>query len=448
MRYQATNIQDLYEKLMKGEKRVILFGAGNGLRFYVNEINRYIWYLCDDWRTPDYISDESKYSYSYTALEEFVECIIDNDKKKQHRFRGLNGRQFHVKPVEYLEKIDAEKYILIIVTDKYENEVKEQLDQIDNIKDMPCYSYCSNMHYYEKHSRGLIVDRVIKPYMEQLDYYIVRNGWQYPDDEYDKIKELIEQGEYVANGVAFQITTICNLNCKYCADYVPKMREHRNMDLDKILTDIDTFFSVIGRCLYVQLSTAEALLCPNLGVILEKLLSMDKVRFVEIVTNGVSYPKDEKVLQLLSDPKIAIYMSNYNMPEKSDISRKVYEQHGIHVIFLENQKWRIEGTQPYNHNLNHEQLCNTYMMCKDAVGCPLEIAEGRLTRCGRIQRFVEVSDFDTEHDYMDFQNYQTKEELKQALIQLNLEPYLEGCAWCAVPCQKPGEFIQPGEQLE
>ena len=48
---------------------------------------------------------------------------------------------------------------------------------------------------------------------------------------------------------------------------------------------------------------------------------------------------------------------------------------------------------------------------------------------------MEVSDFDSEHDYIDFVNYQTEEELKRALIKLNLEPYLDGCAWCAVPCQ-------------
>ena len=41
---------------------------------------------------------------------------------------------------------------------------------------------------------------------------------------------------------------------------------HRNMDLDKVLDDIDTFFRVTSKCLYVQLSTAEALLCPNLGL--------------------------------------------------------------------------------------------------------------------------------------------------------------------------------------
>lgn len=441
------NIQAMFDVLMKGEKRIILFGAGRGLSHYVNKINNYIWYLCDDWKTPSYISEESEYPYSYTALEEFVDCIIDNDEKKQRRHVKLNGRLFKVRPVKYLEEIDPAKYMILIMTDQYENEVRKQLAGIDNIKSVPCYSYWSNMHYYEEYNRGLIVDRVIIPYMERLDHYMVQNGWQFPEDEYDKIKELIGRGEYIANGVAFQITTICNLKCKYCADYVPKLHEHRNMDVRKILEDIDTFFSVTSRCLYVQLSTAEVLLCPNLGIILKKLLSMDQVGHIEIFTNGVSYPKDENILKLLSDPRIIIYMSNYNMPEKSDISRKVYEQYGIHVIFYENQAWKIEGTQPYDHHLSHETLCNTYMMCEQARICPHEIAEGRLTRCGRIQRFVEISEFDTKHDYIDFKDYQTKEDLKQALIALNLEPYLEGCAWCAVPFQKPDEYIQPAEQL-
>ncbi len=447
MNYCSTNIQDLYEMLMRGEKRIILFGAGKGLPFYVNKINTYIWYLCDDWNTPAYISNESKYPYSYTPLEEFVDFIIDNDEEKQYRYRRLNGRPFQIKPADCLEKIDAEKYIIILVTDKYEKEIREQLDKQANIKNMQCYSYLSNMHYYEKYSRGLVVDRVIIPYMEQMEQYAVSNGWRFPADEYDQIKELIGQGEYVANGVAFQITTICNLKCKYCADYVPRMHEHRNMDLDKVLADIDTFFSITSRCLYVQLSTAEALLCPNLEIILEKLLPMEQVQYIEIFTNGLAYPKDEKVLKLLSNPKVIIYMSNYNMPEKTDISRSVYKSHNINVRFMEKQRWKIEGIQPYDHNLEREELCNYYMMCEQSRICPHEIAEGRLTQCGRIQRFVEVSDFDTKHDYIDFKDYKTKEELKQALINLNLAPYLEGCAWCAVPFQNPSEFIQAAEQL-
>lgn len=442
---KPTNIQEIYENLIKNNKKIILFGAGRHALFCINRINDYIWYLCDDWKTPEYISKNAEYPYSYTPIEELIDCIIDNDARKQQEGVCLNGCTFRVEAVEYLERIDSKEYILIIVTNRYETEVKEQLQNIENIKDMPCYSYASNMHYYKEYSRGLVVDRIILPYMISIEGINYR---EVPDDEYDKIKSLIEQGEYVSNGIAFQITTICNLRCKYCADYVPSMRTPREMDVNQVLKDIDTFFSITSRCLYVQLSTAEAVLCSNLDVILEKLLSLEAVQRIELVTNGLSYPKDEKTLKLLSDPKIIISMSNYNMPEKTVISRKFYKDHNINVRFLENQNWTIQGRKPYRRNMSHEELCNRYLLCDMALACPHQIIEGHMSSCGKIQRYLEISDLDSTHDSINLSKYETKDELKQALIKLQLEPYMDGCAWCDVPWLKePPIDIQSGEQI-
>lgn len=440
-----TNIQELFETLVKKNKKVILFGAGGHAMLWINKINQYIWYLCDDWKTPAYIEEEPVYPYPYTPIEEFIDCIVDNDNEKWGQDYCINDMIFQIKKAEYLNDINPDAYIILIVTDKYETEIKEQLERIDNLKTTPCYSFISNMHYYRHRCRGLIVERMLIPYMETVKALAYR---EIPEDEYSIVKSLIEQGEYVANGIAFQITTICNLKCKYCADYVPSMGKGKEMDVEQVLQDIDTFFSVTSRCLYVQLTTAEAVLCSNLDIILEKLLSMEAVQRIEIVTNGMSYPKKEKTLQLLSDPKILICMSNYNMPDKTEISRKFYEEHHINVRFLESQSWRVQGLPPYDRHMDQEQLCNRYLLCDMASVCPHQIIEGNLASCGKIQRFVKVADFSSEHDFIDLKKYQSREMLKQALINLRLEPYMEGCAWCDAPCfYSPSAAIQPAEQL-
>ena len=56
-----TNIQELFETLVKKNKKVILFGAGGHAMLWINKINQYIWYLCDDWKTPAYIEEEPVY---------------------------------------------------------------------------------------------------------------------------------------------------------------------------------------------------------------------------------------------------------------------------------------------------------------------------------------------------------------------------------------------------
>ena len=438
---KGINIQKLYELIIEENKRVLLFGAGGACLHHINEINKYIWYLCDNWQTPSYIELENReYRYSYIPIEEFVDCIIDNDKEKQQGVFELNGRTLKIESADYLKEIEPSRYVLLLTTDKYEKDIREQLLGICNLNNMPIYSFHSNMHYYEKHSRGLIVDRVIIPYMDTLKAI---PHHKFPEDEYEKIKKAIEEGEYVSSGIAFQITTICNLKCKYCGDYIPRLREHKNTDIDKVLEDIDIFFSVVGRCLYVQLTSAEAVLYPQLDLILEKLIPMEKVQHIEIVTNGITYPKNEKVLKLLSHPKGVIFMSNYNMPQKTDESRKIYQKYGIHVRFAENQKWSIQGTEPYKREIITEDLSNIFMTCWMAEFCPDQILDGRLTGCGKIQRFAEVTDFESSHDFIDFARYSNKEELKQALINLNLEQHMDGCAWCDVPYIDSSKMIMP-----
>ena len=88
---------------------------------------------------------------------------------------------------------------------------------------------------------------------------------------------------------------------------------------------------------------------------------MEQVRFIEIITNGLSYPKDEEVVKLLANPKVMLVMSDYNMQEKTDESRKFYKENGIRVNYLAKQRWKIEGTKPYDGKMSHADLIDCFV---------------------------------------------------------------------------------------
>lgn len=115
------------------------------------------------------------YLYAYAPIEEFIDCIIDNDEEKQGKDFLYHEQTFQIKPPDYLKEVDTDHYIIIITTEKYENEIRHQLSHMDYLENMPCYSYNRNMHYYDNYSRGLIVDRVIIPYMEKWRLFCIGN---------------------------------------------------------------------------------------------------------------------------------------------------------------------------------------------------------------------------------------------------------------------------------
>lgn len=127
MIYNSTNIQEIFEGLVNKKKHVILFGAGRCASECIKKINEYIWYLCDSWKTPDYITGdvcEKDYLYAYAPIEEFIDCIIDNDEEKQGKDFLYHEQTFQIKPPDYLKEVDTDHYIIIITTEKYENEIR------------------------------------------------------------------------------------------------------------------------------------------------------------------------------------------------------------------------------------------------------------------------------------------------------------------------------------
>lgn len=441
----GTNIQTLFEDIVDNNKKIIVFGVGEQLQNCIDRINKYLEILCDTWKTPAYLQDEpTKYPYHFGTCEQYIEFALDNDESKKGRIHNINHYEIPIKSFSEFQDYDASKYVILITTLIYEQEIKEQLKHIS--KDIEFYGCFSDLHYYSKRSRGLIIDRIILPYLDTIKSYTY---WRFPEDEYQKIIQLIEKGEFVTNAIAFEVTTVCNLRCKYCTDYIPVLKNHRHLEVEQVIRDIDTFFSVVGRCLRVQLTSGEVLLCPNLNLVLKKLISMDEVQLIEIVTNGMTYPRDENTLKLLANPKVLISMSNYNCPERTDVSRSFYKRNGIKVRFVDEQYWTIQGLPPYDRKLNKEQLTNHYMDCPMAKVCPQQVSEGKVASCGKIQRFKEVSEFKSSHDFVDLYMYESKEDLRQALIDLKIEPYMDGCGWCDVNFYpKEEDCIMPAEQWE
>lgn len=447
---RKTNMQELFEDLQKNKRKLIIFGAGGLLCSCIDQINTFLKILCDDWKTPEYIMESGTYYYDFRKIEEYIEFIVDNDMQKRKLGNWIIREGEPPIPIygtDIFEKIDLDKFILLITTRDYEEEIKNQIAEIDILKEMDYYGFFSDLHHYEKNNRGLIVERVILPYLETMQnpYYQKNIREDEYDREYKKVLKYVEAGKYIMNVIAFEITTVCNLKCKYCGEHIPYLPEKGHLEINKILEDIDIFLSVVDLVFCVTLTTGEVLFYPELKKILNKLIANDKVERIDLVTNGIAVPKDEELMTLLTHPKIMLNMSDYNMPERTQNNRKYYLEHGIDLRFMENQKWDISfGKVPeFICGFDKEKLENKYLNCSMAKYCSQLISNGKIYACGKIRRFIQITDFQTRHDYIELKK---SKDLKQNLIDFKLENYMEGCAWCPINMEN-SKIIVPGEQL-
>lgn len=458
MNYCRTNIQDFMEMLESTGKKIIAFGTGRGYSHAIKSFNDFISMLCDSWKTPEYVVEETKreYLYSFGKIEKYIDFLIDNDPAKKGTDLFMGEDSFRICDVGILSKIDPACYVILItvLNKEYKNEIVKQLEGIDNLKEIMCYNAFEDMHFYGRKNRGLVIERMIMPYLDAVKdvaWKYIENVFEeyrgYSDKIYENVKQRVERGEYINHWIEFQITTICNLKCKYCAAHIPKLPEHHHVSIKQVLNDIDLWLDVIDDCIGVQLGNGEAVLYPQLDVVLDKLCSNKKVKVISIVTNGVKYPTDKKILHCLSNPKVVMVMSNYNMPALTDVTRKFYKEHDITVIFLDEQThWRAMGEHIYDRKDMKDDLAVKFMNCSMARVCPMVIYEGKMYNCGKTPRFMEFCDFRTTHDYVVLDKYIDKKILKKALIELRLEPYLDSCGWCDIPEERA--MVPPGEQIE
>lgn len=442
-----TNIQELFE-MLKDNRRLIVYGVGREFPKCIEKIRLFCRILCDEWDTPGYVgeSERGRYPYSYEDIVNYIDFAIDNNREMIEKTGGgyyeFEEKRIKIYDHDYLHNIDLSKYVIIITTKDYEDSIRANLcaDGIEG------FGFFSDMQHYEKKCRGLIIERVILPYMKmiKMEYY-TKNNVKSEKEEYRCLIKTIGEGGCVINFVSVDITTVCNLRCKNCVDYIPYLKEHCHYSAENIISDINNFFNAIDMVYCVSLGSAEVLFHPMIKDILKCILSFDRIERIDLVTNGVAYPKDKELLDILREPRIMLHMSNYGIPEKTDVSRRFYEEQGIDIRFMYGQSWREQSTVFYDRFLNKEDKEYIYMNCDQAKVCNHFLTAGKYYTCGKIRRIIELSDFSSDHDYIDIGICQ-KDELKQKLMKQQLEPFMDACSWCDWHEQKTE--VRPGEQLD
>lgn len=140
------------------------------------------------------------------------------------------------------------------------------------------------------------------------------------------------------------ITPFCSLKCEKCVFFTPYWRDKLDMDVHKVMSDVDSYFSCVDYVFDMQIVGGEPLLHRQLSQILEYIGSKyrKQIGFLGIITNGTIIPNKE-VLDVLKKYDIWVSISDYTEEVKYDgkIDAVCDALKAAEVLFIRNRniKW-------------------------------------------------------------------------------------------------------------
>lgn len=347
-----------------------------------------------------------------------------------------------VRPVEDLKKANVDDYIIIIavysgIIVKYSGEIKYLLEtncpQANVIADGRRLAYlleienCRNrLKFGEKFN---LVDCINCGYEERgcqvFQKYLLDRA-EIDFDTYQSRKFETFFGVILGN--------VCTLRCKYCNEMIPYYKEHNFNSFEQISRDVH---KVIDSCTFmpwVEFVGGEPFLHPDIKLLINDILSIKKIGYLKIFTNGTVVPDDELCEQLKNE-RIIINFSDYNeavggkLLENINVTHKKLQSYGIKYVRSYARTW-----QTFNFEMNGktvEQLEKSLKYCSCAQ-CQ-RLHNGVLYRCHHQYAGMNLGKIpENEDDIIKIHEYNDK-TLRERCDYFENKTHILACKYCNWP---------------
>lgn len=231
--------------------------------------------------------------------------------------------------------------------------------------------------------------------------------------------------------VDFVMTTKCSLRCRDCSNLMQYYTNPENIEFETIKRSIRRLLDVVDEISTLTILGGEPLLYPDITKIIELLLGKEKIKRIRIITNGTLLIKDEKLLELLKQPKMYVYISNYGkLSRRKDELIDIFKEENIeHYITKEEVLWSNCGTLDQKKRTEQE-LERQFEKC--ASDC-LSLFKGELHYCPRSAHGTDLGYIPKRNgDYVDLLEEKPYRRMREELFRLiNRKPqYILPCDYC------------------
>lgn len=223
------------------------------------------------------------------------------------------------------------------------------------------------------------------------------------------------------------VTTYCNLNCRDCADLIPR-RERRIYEYNNLVSDLAKVLEAVDYIEEVLIIGGEVLTYSDLQKVIEYCGNSSKIGDIHLTTNGVMMPTDD-LLDTIKKYNVLVRVSGYGRdvaPKRNEIISRLHALN-IRVHDLENMTWASMGNFD-KRNLTVEELKEVFSSCamKDCVSMT---SEGNIYFCSRQMSAAELElypdPFETE--YVSVRNNNL---LREDIMKMQELQYISTCDYC------------------
>ncbi len=303
---------------------------------------------------------------------------------------------------------------------------------------------------FKKSERIYGWQKIAKRYLDYMNFVIKRN------DPFDFNKQVMKEYEncqrqrnYVnpvelrkisreitsENGcfiprIAVSVTNQCTLKCKDCNNLMPYCKERFIIDVEEQIRDIKKILSYADAIINVEIIGGEPFIYKQLPELLKYVCNEEKIRFIEITTNGTILPSKE-VMGLLANSKICVLISDYGKvnSERAKKTYKYLSKNRVCVRYLNNTKWIMSGGIE-KRNKTRVKMKYEYFQCPARKDCRT-LYKGKLYVCGRAPVLDELGVLENKSSYLDIRNMVMKEMRgKRKLQRFYLNSFAECCDYC------------------
>lgn len=241
------------------------------------------------------------------------------------------------------------------------------------------------------------------------------------------------------------ITTKCSLNCKECNNLIQYYQNPQNYEIKKVINDIKRICSVSKQIKKLRILGGEPLVHPELSVILEELKKIDKIKHIEIVTNGTLL-FNNKCMSLLKSPKFSVDISNYGEHSRmyTELIRQLDRRNIRYYTQGKQKDWKAISSCRCRERSTKE-LQEIFSVCTEDCH---SLLDGELHICARSSHGMDLGLIEKcKEDYVCVRKACGRKELKEQIYTLLNSKQIRACNYCDMFQFDKMETIPSAEQI-
>jgi MoaA/NifB/PqqE/SkfB family radical SAM enzyme len=246
------------------------------------------------------------------------------------------------------------------------------------------------------------------------------------------------------------VTERCTLNCSHCNMFMPHYEFPIHREMDTIIKDIDSFFSITDYVSVFHLVGGEPFLYPNIEGVVRHIVDnyMDRIDKLIITTNATITPK-ESIIELLKSNDIILSVSDYT-DKLENIKKKVvkvletYKENNINHYVRNEIEWYDFGDLRVKKNLQIDELIKHF----DSCTAPFRgLNDGKFYYCHLNTSAVRTKLFElNDNDYVSLDSVSKEDFLKFDLgyTDLGYITFCDNCNGCNTGIKIPVSYEKQG----